>query len=57
MSVEYNSYPETLQELIESLHVLFSSDKVNVEEVQLVMENYKSDEDDWEKFAKYDRHR
>ncbi|XP_072021087.1 cysteine dioxygenase type 1-like [Amphiura filiformis] len=57
MSGDYKLNPETLQELIESLHVLFSTDKVNVEEVQSVMENYKSDEDDWDKFAKYDHHR
>ncbi|KAJ8018220.1 Cysteine dioxygenase type 1 [Holothuria leucospilota] len=46
--------PSSLDELIESLHVLFESDKVNVEEVQEVMENYKSNEDHWGKFADYD---
>lgn len=49
--------PSSLDELIESLHVLFESDKVNVEEVQEVMENYKSNEDHWGKFADYDHNR
>ena len=54
---KYNKNPHNLQELIESLHALFAEENVNVEEVQEVMERYKSTEDDWEKFAIYDEHR
>ena len=57
MSEDYKLCPETLQELIESLHVLFAKEKVNVEDVQAVMENYRSNEDDWEQYAKFDHHR
>ena len=52
-----NLKPESLQELVESLHIIFSTDKVNVDEVQAVMENYTSNEDDWDKFADFDPHR
>ncbi|XP_072173673.1 cysteine dioxygenase type 1-like [Diadema setosum] len=59
MEVEqtFNAKPQTLQELIESLHILFAEDKVNVDNVQMVMENYTSNEDDWSKFAEFDHHR
>lgn len=52
-----NLKPESLQELIESLHILFATDRVNVDHVQAVMENYESNEDDWEKFTIFDHYR
>ncbi|XP_022090767.1 cysteine dioxygenase type 1-like [Acanthaster planci] len=53
----YNKSPQNIQELIESLHVLFSEEKVNIEEVQEVMERYDSREEEWDCFAHYDEHR
>lgn len=49
--------PATLQELVDGLHKLFSSDKVNVEMVQTFMTLYKSNPKEWKKFAKFDQHR
>ncbi|XP_060701983.1 cysteine dioxygenase type 1 [Hemiscyllium ocellatum] len=49
--------PETLGDLIQQLHEIFSSDKINVEEVQMLMESYKSNPADWSKFAKFDKYR
>ncbi|XP_071824966.1 cysteine dioxygenase type 1-like [Apostichopus japonicus] len=57
MSKTYVKCPSSLEELIASLHILFEEDNVNIEEVQEVMENYKSNVDDWGKFAIYDNHR
>ncbi|XP_011680172.1 cysteine dioxygenase type 1 [Strongylocentrotus purpuratus] len=52
-----NLKPESLQELIETLHILFATDKVNIEDVQAAMENYESNEDDWEKYAVFEHYR
>ncbi|XP_078279875.1 cysteine dioxygenase type 1-like [Rhinoraja longicauda] len=49
--------PESLDDLIKELHDIFSSDKVNVEEVQTLMESYKSDPAEWLQFAKFDKFR
>ncbi|XP_048469850.1 cysteine dioxygenase type 1 [Rhincodon typus] len=49
--------PETLEDLIKQLHEIFSGDKINVEEVQTLMESYKSNPADWSKFAKFDKYR
>ncbi|XP_067270721.1 cysteine dioxygenase type 1 [Pseudorasbora parva] len=49
--------PETLDDLIKTLHKIFESDSVNVEEVQSIMEAYESDPQDWMKFAKFDQYR
>lgn len=49
--------PESLQELIECLHIIFSNDKVDVDEVKLVMESYKSNHYDWKDFAFFDQHK
>lgn len=49
--------PESLDDLIKELHDIFSSDKVNVEEVQTLMESYKSDRAEWLQFAKFDKYR
>lgn len=57
MSDKCKNYPGTLQELIERLHELFATDRVNIEDVKAVMENYQSNEDDWESFSQYDHHR
>ncbi|XP_032902557.1 cysteine dioxygenase type 1-like isoform X2 [Amblyraja radiata] len=49
--------PESLDDLIKELHDIFSSDKVNVEEVQTLMESYRSDPAEWLQFAKFDKYR
>ncbi|XP_016394888.1 cysteine dioxygenase type 1-like [Sinocyclocheilus rhinocerous] len=49
--------PETLEDLIKTLHKLFESDSVNVEEVQSIMESYKSKPHEWMKYATFDQYR
>ncbi|XP_056094288.1 cysteine dioxygenase type 1 [Rhinichthys klamathensis goyatoka] len=49
--------PETLDDLIKTLHKIFESDSVNVEEVQSIMEAYESNPQEWMKFAKFDQYR
>ncbi|XP_015271784.1 PREDICTED: cysteine dioxygenase type 1 [Gekko japonicus] len=49
--------PQTLEELIEILHQLFSGDKVNVAEVQNAMESYDSNPEEWTKYAQFDQFR
>ena len=47
----------SLQQLIEKLHILFSEDHVNADEVRQVMEAYQSKYSDWKKYANFDPHR
>lgn len=47
----------SLQQLIEKLHILFSEDHVNTDEVQHVMESYQSKYSEWKKYANFDPHR
>ena len=47
----------SLQQLIEKLHILFSEDHVNTDEVQQVMQTYQSKYSDWKKYANFDPHR
>ncbi|XP_034780634.2 cysteine dioxygenase type 1-like isoform X1 [Acipenser ruthenus] len=49
--------PETLNDLIQILHQIFSSDTVNVEEVQNLMESYESKPQEWKAYAKFDKFR
>lgn len=49
--------PETLDDLIKTLHNIFESDIVNVEEVQDLMESYESKPSEWMKYAKFDQYR
>ncbi|XP_053557547.1 cysteine dioxygenase type 1 [Bombina bombina] len=49
--------PQTLDELIQILHEIFASDKVNIEEVQNIVESYESNPQEWMKFAKFDQYR
>ncbi|CAI9611844.1 unnamed protein product [Staurois parvus] len=49
--------PQTLEELIRILHQIFSSDKVNIEEVQNIVESYESNPLEWMKYAKFDPYR
>lgn len=48
---------KSLNELIQKLHEVFHEDRVNVEEVQELMESYKSNPQDWKTFAIFDAHK
>lgn len=47
----------TLDMLIEKLHLLFSDDRVNVDDVQCAMESYIPVYTEWSKYAHFDPHR
>ena len=47
----------TMQQLIEKLHIIFASDRIDADEVHGVMESYKSSRADWEKYASFDPYR
>ncbi|XP_065126394.1 cysteine dioxygenase type 1 [Paramisgurnus dabryanus] len=49
--------PESLDDLIKTLHKIFESDSINVDEVQSIMEAYESKPQEWMKFAKFDQYR
>ncbi|XP_001632450.3 cysteine dioxygenase type 1 [Nematostella vectensis] len=46
--------PENLDELIRELHEVFESDRVDIDQVKTLMESYRSNQDDWQKYANYD---
>ena len=48
---------DTLKELIDELHKIFDSDKVNIDHAKQVLESYQSNPDDWKKYAIFDQHR
>ena len=47
----------TLNDLIDELHNIFSKDIINIEHVNHLLLNYKSNPNEWKKFAKFDRYR
>ena len=47
----------TLQQLIEKLHIIFASERIDADEVHGIMESYKSSRADWEKYASFDPYR
>ncbi|KAJ6669687.1 hypothetical protein lerEdw1_000236 [Lerista edwardsae] len=47
----------TLEELIRLLHELFAGDKVDVAEVQAVMDSYESNPEEWTSYALFDQFR
>lgn len=49
--------PDTLDNMIKGLRILFDQDNVNVEQVKRYMAEYKSNPEEWQKFAKFDAHR
>lgn len=49
--------PETLDDVVKGLHVLFEDDHVNVEEVISFLSSYRSNPADWAKYTNYDPHR
>ncbi|XP_070536583.1 cysteine dioxygenase type 1-like [Ptychodera flava] len=53
----YYKEPSCLDELVQTLTTIFDSERINVDEVRSVMTNYKSNENDWARFSKFDPHR
>ena len=49
--------PESMEDVVKGLHVLFEEDHVNVEQVISFLESYRSNPADWAKYANYDPHR
>lgn len=45
------------EELIAGIREAFSTDRVDVDAVKLLMDSYKSDKSDWERFANFDPHK
>jgi cysteine dioxygenase len=56
-STKLNYSVSTLDELIEELHVLFSGDSVNVDQIYALMRSYKSNPAEWRKYAVSDRNK
>jgi len=48
---------ESLDDLITVLRLIFDSDNIDVNYVQDVMFAYKSNPNDWRKYAHFDKHR
>lgn len=53
----YHERPRNLSELLGALHEVFSTDHVDIDEVQKLMASYKSNPVEWKKYAKFDRYR
>ncbi|XP_067839083.1 cysteine dioxygenase type 1-like [Heptranchias perlo] len=49
--------PQNLADLIQALHQIFANDKIDVDEVQSLLESYQSDPREWLKYAKFDQYR
>ncbi len=47
----------TWDKLKSGIEAAFSSDRVDVDEVQRLMSSYHSDQEDWGSFARFDPHR
>jgi len=56
-SIKLNYKVETLDQLIEELHVLFSGESVNVDQIYALMRSYKSNPAEWRKYAVADRNK
>lgn len=58
-SIKHKNVTEikTLQDLITKLHEIFEEDEVDVDYVMEVMRSYKSNPQEWRKYAKFDRYR
>lgn len=49
--------PNTLDNMIKGLRILFDQDDVNVDQVKKYMGEYQSNPEEWTEFAKFDPHR
>ena len=47
----------SLDELIKEIYKIFEGDDIDVDYMIEVFKNYKSNPQDWKKFAKYDRYK
>ncbi|XP_049620069.1 cysteine dioxygenase type 1-like isoform X1 [Syngnathus scovelli] len=47
--------PKDLKELIQKLREIFQDDHINVDEVRELMESYRSNPEDWKKYAMFDK--
>ncbi|XP_062924742.1 cysteine dioxygenase type 1-like [Mobula hypostoma] len=47
--------PQSLSDVIQDLHRIFSDDKVDVDEVRTLLESYQSNPQEWWKYAKFDQ--
>lgn len=47
----------TLKDVIHHLHEAFKTDNVNIDRVQDIMLAYRSNPQEWKKYAKFDRYR
>jgi cysteine dioxygenase len=56
-SFKFNYDVSTLDELIQELHVLFSGESVNVDQIYALMRSYKSNPAEWRKYAVFDRNK
>ena len=45
------------QDLLAGIRQAFSTDKVDIDDVKLLLSSYKSKREDWEPYAKFDAHR
>ena len=45
------------QDLLAGIRQAFSTDKVDIDVVKLLLSSYKSKREDWEPYAKFDAHR
>lgn len=49
--------PNTLDNMVEGLRILFAEDRVDVDQVKKYMGEYKSNPTEWQNYAKFDPHR
>lgn len=49
--------PKSFEELVERLHGMFDSDKVDIDDVKELMCSYQSKPSDWEKYAQFDQYK
>lgn len=59
LKLDHNNVPvpQDLTELARILRVIFNKDVVDVDYVNQLLKNYKSNPRDWRKYAKYDPHK
>ena len=57
--MECTKVPEisSLQELIKEIYKLFEADEIDVDYMIQLFQNYKSNPQEWKKYAKFDRYK
>ena len=46
--------PDSLEELVQKLQKMFEAEQVDIESVKNLMASYKSNPEDWARFARFD---